>query len=66
MERYASRDDRHTITQSSTHSNRYDVRTHDGRDVGAVYYGGRAGYRCWRDGELTLVSSLGRALAHYR
>lgn len=58
------RDARHSLW-TTDRSDRWVVATPAGRGVGVVYYTTR-GYRCWRDGEPTLVRTFGAALAHYR
>lgn len=64
MPNHVLRDDQHILTLSCA-PGRYDVTTLAGEPVGAVYFSLR-GWRCWRDGQPTLVSNLHRALAHYR
>jgi hypothetical protein len=58
------RDATHALRRTDR-PDRFVVATRAGRRVGVVYYTTR-GYRCWRDGEPTLVAGLRRALAHYR
>lgn len=44
---------------------RFDVRDHDGLVVGTVYRL-PGGYRCWRDGHPTRVTTLAAALVVFR
>lgn len=59
-----TRDDQHSIWHTAR-ADRYVVATPAGRLVGTVYFTTR-GWRCWRDGESTIVSNLHGVLAHYR
>lgn len=59
--------DTHRMVQDTVNRDQFHVYANgDSVDIGSVYFVRTNKYRCWRNGQPTIVSSPTDALNHYR